>query len=75
MMAAVSHVTAWAGRTKYHTDGFLFAWVYSEWLAKNYKNNSIMLVDMDMVSVMAAYSDMCVCIVHCSYRKALSAFL
>ena len=24
----VPHVTAWAGRTKYHTDGFLFDWVY-----------------------------------------------
>jgi len=29
MMAAVPHVTAWAGRTKYHTDGFLFDWVYN----------------------------------------------
>ena len=29
MMATVSHVTAWAGRTKYHADGFLFDWVYS----------------------------------------------
>jgi len=28
MMATVPHVTAWAGRTKYHTDGFLFDWVY-----------------------------------------------
>jgi len=30
MMATVPHVTAWAGRTKYHTDGFLFDWVYSK---------------------------------------------
>ena len=28
MMATVPHVTAWAERTKYHTDGFLFDWVY-----------------------------------------------
>ena len=28
MMATVQHVTAWAGRTKYRTDGFLFDWVY-----------------------------------------------
>ena len=27
-MAIVPHVTAWAGRTKYHADGFLFDWVY-----------------------------------------------
>jgi len=34
-------------------------------LAKNYKNGSIVSVDMDKVSVMAAYSDplyMCVCV-------------
>jgi hypothetical protein len=29
MMATVPHVTAWAGRTKYRADGFLFDWVYS----------------------------------------------
>jgi len=28
MMATVLYVTAWAGRTKYHADGFLFDWVY-----------------------------------------------
>ena len=28
MMATVPHATAWAGRTKYHADGFLFDWVY-----------------------------------------------
>ena len=32
-------------------------------LAKNYKNDSIVSVDMDRVSVMAAYCDpMCVCV-------------
>jgi len=35
-------------------------------LAKNYKNGSIMSVDMDKVGVMAAYSDqLCMCVVHC----------
>ena len=35
-------------------------------LAKNYKNDSIVSVDMDKVGVMAAYSDpLCVCSVHC----------
>ena len=35
-------------------------------LAKNYKNDSIVSVDMDKVGVMAAYSDpLCVCVVHC----------
>ena len=35
-------------------------------LAKNYKNGSIVSVDMDKVSVMAAYCDLlCVCVVHC----------
>ena len=35
-------------------------------LAKNYKNDSIVSVDMDTVGVMAAYSDpLCVCVVHC----------
>ena len=34
-------------------------------LAKNYKNDSIMSVDMDKVGVMAAYSDrLCMCAVH-----------
>jgi len=28
MMATVPHVTAWAGRTKYQADGFLFDGVY-----------------------------------------------
>ena len=30
MMATVRHVTAWAGRTKFQTDGFLFVGVYSQ---------------------------------------------
>jgi len=35
-------------------------------LAKNYKNDSIVSVDMDKVGVMTAYSDqLCVCVVHC----------
>jgi len=28
MMASVCHVTAWAGRTKYQADGFLFDGAY-----------------------------------------------
>jgi len=36
-------------------------------LAKNYKTDSIVSVDMDKVCVMAAYSDpLCVCVVHCT---------
>ena len=38
-------------------------------LAKNYKNDSIVSVDMDKVGVMAAYCDpLCVCVVHCIWR-------
>jgi len=47
-------------------------------LAKNYKNDSIVSVDMDKFGVMAAYSDplcvcVCVCVCVCSslYMKAL----
>ena len=37
-------------------------------LAKNYKNDSIVSVDLDKVDVMAAYSDpLCVCVVHCAF--------
>jgi len=40
-------------------------------LAKNYRNDSIVSVDMDKVGVMAAYSDpLCVC--SSLYMKALS---
>jgi len=35
-------------------------------LTKNYKNDSIVSVDMDKVVIMAVYSDpLCVCLVHC----------
>ena len=46
-------------------------------LVKNYKNGSIMSVDMDMVGVMAAYSDsMCVCLVPCIWTHLIySAFI
>ena len=38
-------------------------------LAKNYKNDSIVSIDMDKVGVMAAYCDrLCVCVVHCIGR-------
>jgi len=41
-------------------------------LAKNYKNGSIVSVDMDKVGVMAAYCDpLCVCVVHCIWRHSL----
>ena len=37
-----------------------------QWLAKNYKNDSVVAVDMDKIGVMAAYSNpFCVCVVHC----------
>ena len=41
-----------------------------QYLAKNYKNDCIVSIDMDRVGVMAAYSDLlcacvCVCVVHC----------
>jgi len=39
-------------------------------LAKNYKNGSIVSVDMDNVGVMAAYSDLlCVCEVLCNMKE------
>jgi len=38
-------------------------------LAKNYKNDSIVSVDLDKVGVMAAYSDpLCLCVVPCIRR-------
>jgi len=38
-------------------------------VANNYKNGSIVSVDMDKVGVMAAYSDpLCVYVVHCIGR-------
>ena len=37
-------------------------------LAKNYKKDSIVSVDMDKAGVMAAYCDLlCVCVVHCIF--------
>jgi len=37
-----------------------------QWFAKNYKNDSIVSVDMDKFGVIAAYSDpFCVRVVHC----------
>ena len=37
--------------------------------AENYKNDSIMSIDMDKVGVMAAYSDLlCMCVVHCTWK-------
>jgi len=42
-------------------------------LAKNYKNDCIVSVDMDMVGVMAAYSEpLCGCVVHCIGRHCLT---
>ena len=42
-------------------------------LAKNYKNGSVVFVDMDRVGVMAAYCDrLCVCVVHCIWRENLN---
>ena len=39
-------------------------------LAKNYENDSIVSVDIDKVSVMAAYSDpLCMCVVHCIHSE------
>ena len=41
-------------------------------LAKKYKNDSIVSVDMDEVGVMAAYSDpLCVCVCSSLYMKEL----
>ena len=40
-----------------------------ECLAKNYKNDSFMSVNMDVVGVMAAYCDpLWVCVIHCTGR-------
>jgi hypothetical protein len=41
-------------------------------LFKNYKNGSIVSVDMDKVGVMATYSELlCVCVVHCTGRHTV----
>jgi len=47
------------------------SWSLVQCLAKYYKNGSIVSVDMDKVSVMAAYSD-CVC--SSLYMKALLSY-
>ena len=39
-------------------------------LAKNYKNDSIVSVDMDKVGIMAASEPLCVCVVHCIWRHS-----
>jgi len=45
-------------------------------LAKNYKKDSIVSVDMNKVGVMAAYSDLlCVCEVHCIGRNIVCSAL
>jgi len=42
---------------------------FVQWLDKNYKNDSIVSVNMDKIDIMAAYSDpLCVCVVHCMWR-------
>jgi len=47
------------------------SWSLVHCSAKNYKNDSIVSVDMDKVGVMAAYSDaLCVCVVHCVGRHS-----
>jgi len=53
--------------TEYRSSGSLV-----QCLAKNYKNGSIVCVDMVMIGVMAAYSDpLCVCVVHRIGRQCL----
>ena len=47
-----------------------------QWLAKNYKNDSIVSVDMDKVGVMVEYSDpLCVCVVHCMWADTFMSSL
>ena len=39
-------------------------------LAKNYKNDSIVSIYMDLVGVMAAYCDpLCVCVIQCTGKQ------
>jgi len=53
--------------TEYPSSGSLV-----QCLAKNYKNDSLVSVDMGKVGVMAAYSDpLFVCVVHCVWRQCL----
>jgi len=45
-------------------------------LAKNYKNDCIVSVDMDKVGVMAAYCDLlCACVVHCIWRHSIYMYM
>ena len=45
-------------------------------LVKNYKNDSIVSVDMDKLGVMAAHSDpLCVCLVNYTHVGALLSIL
>jgi len=45
-------------------------------LAKNYKNDSIVSVDMDKVGVMTVYSDpLCACVVHCIYNTVQGSLM
>jgi len=47
------------------------SWSLVQCLAKNYKNYSVVSIDMDIVGVMAAYFDpLCVCVVHCIWRHS-----
>ena len=41
-------------------------------LAKNYKNDSIVSVDMDVVGVMAAYCDRCACVQFTVYEGTVN---
>jgi len=46
-------------------------------LAKNYKNDSIVSIDMDVIGVMAGYYNpicVCVCVYSSLSKKALSSF-
>jgi len=50
----------------FQTTGYPSSESLVQCLAENYKNDSIVSVDMDKVGVMAAYCDpLCVCVVHC----------
>jgi hypothetical protein len=46
-----------------------------QYLAKNYRNGSIVSVDMDVVGAIAAYSDtLCVCVVNCMGMQCSSLY-
>jgi len=53
-MATVPHVTAWAGRTKYQADGFLFDWVYSwQWAAQQNTQNALLRLHCNKICTTA----------------------